>query len=537
MAKDEEVADIKEERGKGMNKTINVSVRNKIAVLTNDVLYICGNSDFVVDFDFDDEWDEFYAKTARFIYGGQYVDVVFEGNQCAVPVISNTYSFLIGVFAGNLRTTTPAYISAKKSILCEGGLPAAPTDDVYAQMVEMFNEGMVKVAKVEAKADATEQAKVDAQAAQKAAEKAKGSAETAKKGAEDAKTDAETARKGAEEAQQKAEETVGSCVSYLEQEPTDEEKAQARKNIGAVESWCENIAPEMTGYSYDLGYKFPSDFKLTYGEEYIVSFNGVKYHCVGYYVWDGNGGKVSCIGGSPDYPFQVREMFPSEAEKYPNCYAAVNVRDVNKKITISIYHVSGTVIHPIPMKFLPDEVAATVERTARAFSTEEIGDTLTWDGNTDRLDVCDQYYRVFGKVKSIAENIELFTSDNATYLDSDGGAYTGNYFTQTDDHINFGHVIITLKDNAFVPYCGMSFPRKGVYFYGRVESADSGFVHVSSFTVPGFNFTNEEMDDEFLPDSVVQNGATSLTLASPRGILFNITVDNSGNITATKVTT
>jgi hypothetical protein len=123
-----------------LNKTINIAIRKKVANQTNKILYICGNSDFVVNFDFDAEWDEFSFKTARFIHSAGYTDVVFEGNQCAVPVISNTHNIKVGVFAGNLRTTTPAYVSAKKSILCESGIPADPPEDVYNQIMDMVNQ-------------------------------------------------------------------------------------------------------------------------------------------------------------------------------------------------------------------------------------------------------------------------------------------------------------------------------------------------------------------------------------------------------------
>lgn len=122
-----------------MNKIINVSIKDKIAVQTNEVQYICGNSGFVVVFDFDEDWDWFGTKTARFVYDGTYTDVVFSGNKCAVPIISNVHHFDVGVYSGNLQTTTPAYISAKKSILCSGGIPAAPDDDVYNQIIEMLN--------------------------------------------------------------------------------------------------------------------------------------------------------------------------------------------------------------------------------------------------------------------------------------------------------------------------------------------------------------------------------------------------------------
>lgn len=124
-----------------MNKTIDITIRNKIATAHN-TLYICGNGDFVIHFDFDDEWAEHDTKTARFISGdGKYQDVVFQGEECPVPVISDTYKIKVGVYAGNLRTTTPAIISAKKSILCGGGLPADPAPDVYAQIMSMLDGG------------------------------------------------------------------------------------------------------------------------------------------------------------------------------------------------------------------------------------------------------------------------------------------------------------------------------------------------------------------------------------------------------------
>lgn len=121
-------------------KTIDIVVRDKIAHASRDALYICGNSDFVVAFDFDEEWAEYTTKTARFTWNGQYEDVIFDGNECPVPIISDAHSFKVGVFAGNLRTTTPAYVPAKKSILCDGGVPADPPPDVYAQIMEKLNE-------------------------------------------------------------------------------------------------------------------------------------------------------------------------------------------------------------------------------------------------------------------------------------------------------------------------------------------------------------------------------------------------------------
>lgn len=123
-----------------MNKTIIVTIRDKIAVASKDIDYICGNSDFIVEFNFDEEWEEHTNKTARFSYNGTYQDVLFSGNKCSVPVISDVYSINVGVYAGNLCTTTPACVPAKKSILCGGSVPAAPSDDVYNRIMEKLNK-------------------------------------------------------------------------------------------------------------------------------------------------------------------------------------------------------------------------------------------------------------------------------------------------------------------------------------------------------------------------------------------------------------
>lgn len=122
-----------------------VEIRNKIATYTGEEVYVCGNSDYTVRFDFDAEWDAFETKTARFIKkDGTPFDQVFTGNVCPVPVISNTYGIYVGVFAGDLHTTTKAYIPAKQSVLCGGGLPADPSPDVYAQIMEKINEKIDK---------------------------------------------------------------------------------------------------------------------------------------------------------------------------------------------------------------------------------------------------------------------------------------------------------------------------------------------------------------------------------------------------------
>lgn len=120
--------------------SIDVNVRNKIARCADtDAFIVCANDDYVIKFDFDAEWDEYPVKTARFIFNGSYTDVVFEGNVVNVPIIYKSTVMTVGVFAGQLRTTTPAIIPCQKSILCDKGVPADPTPDVYHQLTDICN--------------------------------------------------------------------------------------------------------------------------------------------------------------------------------------------------------------------------------------------------------------------------------------------------------------------------------------------------------------------------------------------------------------
>lgn len=119
---------------------IHITVKDKVATGDGSRI-VCGNSDYMAVFSFDEEWAAYDVKTARFVYpgAGNYIDVVFEGNACPVPVLHGTIGVKVGVYAGELHTTTSAWFDCERSILCGGGLPADPLPDVYAQLVEQLN--------------------------------------------------------------------------------------------------------------------------------------------------------------------------------------------------------------------------------------------------------------------------------------------------------------------------------------------------------------------------------------------------------------
>lgn len=120
-------------------RQINVAVRNRVADYIGGERYVCGNNDYAIVFDFDTEWAAYETKTARFVTGRRYLDVVFNCDVCPVPVLNNVTMFKVGVFAGDIRTTTSAQVPALKSILDNGGTPLPPPTDVYAQIMEQLN--------------------------------------------------------------------------------------------------------------------------------------------------------------------------------------------------------------------------------------------------------------------------------------------------------------------------------------------------------------------------------------------------------------
>lgn len=105
---------------------------------------VCNNSDYMVVWDLDEDWDQ-AAKTMRCTWpDGTYQDVVFTGAEAALPPCPAPGRVRIGLYAGNIHTTRPAELVAFPSILSDGGTPAAPGDDVYAQLLALLEGDKVK---------------------------------------------------------------------------------------------------------------------------------------------------------------------------------------------------------------------------------------------------------------------------------------------------------------------------------------------------------------------------------------------------------
>ena len=126
-------------------KEIKISVVDKVASAVGSPVIVCGNSNYKITFTFDNEWGAYQEKTARFTFirDGivKYIDVLFSGTSCTAPILSNIERVNIGVYAGDLKTTTGAEIRCRKSILCLGGLRhELPPEDVYNQILEKVSK-------------------------------------------------------------------------------------------------------------------------------------------------------------------------------------------------------------------------------------------------------------------------------------------------------------------------------------------------------------------------------------------------------------
>ncbi len=117
------------------------TVENKILTpLDGEYTVIADNSDYFVHFSFDEEWTG-KTKTVRFINGKNYVDVILPNDGrvqiptqvMAPPLIS------VGVYSGHLRTSSPANIKCRVSILTPNGIPKEPTEDVYGQLISQYD--------------------------------------------------------------------------------------------------------------------------------------------------------------------------------------------------------------------------------------------------------------------------------------------------------------------------------------------------------------------------------------------------------------
>lgn len=124
--------------------TIDIIIRNKTASAVNPPYIVCGNSDYNVKFDFDDEWQAHNNKIGVFAYNRcgewQSEKVLFEGDTCPVPALHGVRSVWIGVTAGDVRTSTPADVPCRMGATDFSDTDEPPSADVWGQILAKLDE-------------------------------------------------------------------------------------------------------------------------------------------------------------------------------------------------------------------------------------------------------------------------------------------------------------------------------------------------------------------------------------------------------------
>lgn len=261
-----------------MLTTIHITVRDRVPTITAGEDVISHNSDYVAEFEFDEEWQD-KVKTVYFVCeDGSYQAVVMSGNSCGVPMMAGEHRrIFVGVQAGAaekpsvLKTTRPCCLKVKDSIADYLGQPIPdPTPDVYQQIMAMLNN-------LTAPPWDSVQNKPFS---------------TLGSGLSVDENGVLSAQGGGGSA---------NAVQYVAQSLTDEQKAQARSNIGAspiptVRYWLKLNADNIINlYNMGVGYGIisPVDTDQTVptgmSSPMLVIFGRMNYGRVDITVYDGAG--------------------------------------------------------------------------------------------------------------------------------------------------------------------------------------------------------------------------------------------------------
>ena len=134
--------------------TIDIIIRNKTASAVDPPCIVCGNSDYNVKFDFDDEWQAHNNKIGVFAYNrcGEWrsENVLFEGDTCPVPALHGVRSVWIGVTAGDVQTSTPADVPCRMGATDFSDTNEPPSADVWGQILAKLDELHTEIDEIKA---------------------------------------------------------------------------------------------------------------------------------------------------------------------------------------------------------------------------------------------------------------------------------------------------------------------------------------------------------------------------------------------------
>lgn len=182
------------------NNILTVVVRNKVPTVDYGEVLVADNSEYRIRFDLDSEWDSTPVRTARFIIGEWTTDSSFIGDTVRLPLLpSGAHEVGIGLYAGELRTTSAARVPVMDSVFVRSGSTPAEAAEIERQRAEAQRAAAeLERAAAERERNASEIDRRAAESARVEAERARAAAESARRSAENARAAAEDTRLGNE---------------------------------------------------------------------------------------------------------------------------------------------------------------------------------------------------------------------------------------------------------------------------------------------------------------------------------------------------
>lgn len=128
-----------------MSEIIKVIVQNNTVYVPYGAEIVSDNTEYAIQFLFDDEWSTYKHKTARFVIDGEYTDADFNGDLVTVPCLSpDTDHILVGCYitpsGGGFMTTTAGRIPVRASVLGESNTNASPYEPGVIELASELDE-------------------------------------------------------------------------------------------------------------------------------------------------------------------------------------------------------------------------------------------------------------------------------------------------------------------------------------------------------------------------------------------------------------
>jgi len=118
--------------------SIPIHISGKVALCPRRYL-ISSNSDYVLTFTFDSEWDGVPAKTARVLFDDRCLDLPFTGSAVLLPKIPPCASLSVGVFSDSLATTAAELGCILSVADSDAEVWNALTETQYDRLLSMLN--------------------------------------------------------------------------------------------------------------------------------------------------------------------------------------------------------------------------------------------------------------------------------------------------------------------------------------------------------------------------------------------------------------